>query len=151
GSTIPGLVPSRPFRAYVERKLYTHNLGHAVAAYLGHCRGCGFIHEALADAAVLAATRGAMAESSAGLVARRHFPLQEQQAHVEDLLLRFANAALRDPIARVGRDPLRKLRPDDRLVGAALLALKAGVVPRDIARGIAAALRFDVPADPSAG
>src|SRR5207247_1275521 len=39
---VPGLVPSRPFRAQFERKLYTHNLGHAVAAYLGYRRGVTF-------------------------------------------------------------------------------------------------------------
>ncbi len=53
-------------------------------------------------------------------------------------------------MARVGRDPLRKLRREDRLVGAGLLADEYGVEPRHIAAGLAAALRFDVPGDPSA-
>src|SRR5262249_11178845 len=94
--------------------------------------------------------RGAMAEAGAGLVARWEFTAEEQRAHAEELLRRFANAALRDTVARVGRDPLRKLRPEDRLVGGALRALEHGVEPRNIAAGIAAALRFDAPGDPSA-
>ena len=38
---------------------------------------------------------------------------------------------------------MRKLSPDDRLVGAARLAEKAGIPPDAISWGIAAALRFN--------
>jgi mannitol-1-phosphate 5-dehydrogenase len=148
---IPGLALVRNFRAHVERKLYTHNMGHAVAAYLGYQRGYAFIHEVIADAEILAATRGAMEEASSGLVARHRFSPEEQAVHVQDLLLRFANPELRDTVGRVGRDPIRKLRRDDRLVGAALLALEYGIEPRHIVRGIVAALRFDPPGDAAAG
>jgi mannitol-1-phosphate 5-dehydrogenase len=147
---VPGLEPCRPFPAYFERKLYCHNLGHAVAAYQGHLRGHLFLHDAVADEDVLATTRGAMEEAGAALVARHGFEPREQRAHAEDLLVRFANPELRDTVVRVGRDPLRKLRREDRLVGAALLAVEHGVTPHQIARGIAAALRFENPHDPSA-
>ncbi len=53
-----------------------------------------------------------------------------------------------DTILRLGRDPLRKLGPDDRLVGAARLAGRAGIAPNALARAIAAAYRFDDPRDP---
>jgi mannitol-1-phosphate 5-dehydrogenase len=148
---VPGLEPRAPFQAYFERKLFTHNLGHAVAAYLGSAAGHQFIHEAIAEPQIAATVRGAMEEAGTGLIARWGFSRQEQTAHAEGLLARFANAALRDTVARVGRDPLRKLRPDDRLVGGGLLALEYGVAPRQIAAGIAAALRFGPPGDPSAG
>ena len=148
---VPGLEPKEPFQAYFERKLFTHNLGHAVAAYLGFAAGMTFVHEAVADCEIGARVRGAMEEAGAGLIGRWRFLAEEQSAHAEDLLARFANPALRDTVARVGRDPLRKLRRGDRLVGAGLLALAAGVEPRNIAAGIAAALRFDAPGDPSAG
>jgi len=147
---IPGLQPSRPFAAYFERKLFLHNLGHAAAAYQGFLRGHRFIHAAVADSAVLAVTRGAMAESERALCARHPFDPAELRAHTEDLLARFANPLLRDTVARVGRDPLRKLRRDDRLVGAALLALEHGIAPANIAHAIVAALRFDDGNDPAA-
>src|SRR5439155_884549 len=151
GPPVPGLEPTDRFAGCFERKLFTHNLGHAVAAYLGHTAGLAHIHEAMADAGIAAQVRGAMEEAGAGLVVRWGFSLQEQAAHAEGLMGRFANAALRDTVTRVGRDPLRKLRSDDRLVGGALLALEHGVEPRNIAAGIAAALRFDAPGDPSGG
>ncbi|MBM3459313.1 MAG: hypothetical protein FJX77_12380 [Armatimonadetes bacterium] len=59
-----------------------------------------------------------------------------------DLDLRLRNPQLPDAIARVGRDPLRKLGPEDRLVGAARLCLAEGVPPDPILVGIAAALRY---------
>jgi mannitol-1-phosphate 5-dehydrogenase len=148
--TVPGLEPTDRFAGYFERKLFTHNLGHAVAAYLGDAGGLTYIHEAMEVPEIAARVRGAMEEAGAGLIARWGFSRQEQAEHAAGLMARFANAALRDTVARVGRDPLRKLRPDDRLVGGGLLALEHAVEPRDIATGIAAALRFAVPGDPSA-
>ncbi|HEY6100693.1 MAG TPA: hypothetical protein VIW03_14745, partial [Anaeromyxobacter sp.] len=56
---------------------------------------------------------------------------------------RFENAALSDPVLRVGRDPLRKLGREDRLVGAARLAADAGVRPRRLALVAAAAMCFE--------
>jgi mannitol-1-phosphate 5-dehydrogenase len=147
---VPGLEPTDRFAGCFERKLFTHNLGHAVAAYLGAAAGLVYIHEAMADPRIAARVRGAMAEGGVGLAARWGFSVEEQTAHAEGLTARFANAALHDTVARVGRDPLRKLGQGDRLVGGALLALEYGVQPTNIAAGIAAALRFDAPGDPSA-
>jgi mannitol-1-phosphate 5-dehydrogenase len=72
------------------------------------------------------------------------------EADVRDLLRRFANRALADPISRLARDPLRKLAPADRLVGAATLCLRHGIVPDALSWGIAAGLTFDDPADAGA-
>mgnify|MGYP000928114993 CR=1 FL=1 len=55
-----------------------------------------------------------------------------------------------DTILRLGRDPLRKLGPGDRLVGAAVNALAQGVTPVHLVTGIAAGLRFAHAGDPVA-
>jgi mannitol-1-phosphate 5-dehydrogenase len=55
-----------------------------------------------------------------------------------------------DTIERVARDPIRKLGPEDRLVGAARLCLSQGIFPRHIAAIVGAALCYDHPDDPSA-
>ena len=44
------------------------------------------------------------------------------RAFVDDLMVRMINPYVRDTIARVGRDPARKLGWNDRLVGAMRLA-----------------------------
>jgi mannitol-1-phosphate 5-dehydrogenase len=147
---IPGLEPRADFEALVERKLFVHNMGHAVAAYHGYEAGKGTIREAMADAGIAAAVRGALEEGSEAVTRHRGLDRAEQAAYIADMLLRFANPALADSVVRVGRDPIRKLRRDDRLVGAALLALEQGLEPVEIVRGIAAALRFDPAEDPAA-
>jgi mannitol-1-phosphate 5-dehydrogenase len=148
---VPALRLVSRFPAYVERKLYVHNMGHAIAAYLGYLRGVRYVHEALTLPEIRAAVIGAMAEAGEALHRKHGFEREELRAHREDLLRRFENAALGDTVLRVGRDPARKLRPGDRLVGAALLCLDYGVEPTEIAAGIAAALRFAPKEDPSAG
>jgi mannitol-1-phosphate 5-dehydrogenase len=147
---VPGLEAVTDFPAYFDRKLYVHNLGHAAAAYLGYLEGCRFVHEAMALPPVKAGVLGAMEESCEALARKHGLDRESLRAHRLDLARRFENAALADTVARVGRDPARKLRADDRLIGAALNCLDQGVEPRTIARGIAAAFRFDPPGDPAA-
>jgi len=55
---------------------------------------------------------------------------------------------LDDPIARVAREPLRKLRPDDRLVGAYRLLVEYGEDPTPFRKAILAALAYYDPSDP---
>jgi mannitol-1-phosphate 5-dehydrogenase len=144
---IVGMEAVSPFAAYTERKLYIHNAAHALLGYLGYRRGHTYGYEALEDPAVRAVLDQALEESSRALVAEHGFDESALRAHVQDLLVRFSNRALADPVERLARDPLRKLAPDDRLVGAARLAEKHGIRPEALATGIAAALAYDNPAD----
>jgi len=141
------LEPYDNFQAYVERKLYIHNTGHAIAAYLGHLHGHTFIWEAVGDRRVRDRVKAAVDESRDALVKRRGMDRAGLDDHIDDLLRRFANVALGDTVFRVARDPIRKLGKDDRLVGAARAALAAGITPAHIAFGIAAAVFYDEPSD----
>jgi len=145
---IHNLKPYDNFQGYVERKLYIHNTGHAITAYLGHLRGHMFIWEAIGDRAVRDQVKGALDESKEALNKRHGLSRSDLDDHIEDLLRRFANVALADTVFRVARDPIRKLGKDDRLVGTARAALSAGVQPTYIAFGIAAAIHYDEPHDP---
>ncbi len=157
------------FAAYVDRKLFVFSAGHATAAYLGQLKGYRFVHAAVRDVEIRRAVLEAMREGQQG-IATRHgasfaayagLPGQPNSSHalepvraeraLEAILDRFANASLKDPVARVGRDPRRKLASDDRLFGAAALAGRAGVAPRGLVLAAAAALCFHaVGGDPSA-
>lgn len=147
---IVGVEPQDNFQGYVDRKLYTHNAGHAAASYFGYLKGYEYVYEAVGDAQVNAAVRSVLSETGRALIRKHGFPPDEHQAHIDDLLSRFANVALGDQIARVGGDPLRKLGPDDRLVGGAKLALDFGVFPTSTCKAVAAALHFDPPGDRTA-
>jgi mannitol-1-phosphate 5-dehydrogenase len=136
------------FPAYTARKLYIHNCGHAVLAYLGYLRGHEFGYEALIDPIVRPLLEQALVEARDGIVAEYGVSDVWLDAHVRDLLQRFANRTLGDTIFRLGRDPVRKLAPKDRLVGAARLAEKAGICPDALSWGIAAAYCFQPDGDP---
>lgn len=148
---VAALRPVDDFGAYVERKLFMHNMGHAVAAYLGYQSGCEYVHQAMADEAIGATVDAALRESAEALHRKHGMPRADLAAHAADLTRRFSNVALGDTVLRVAKDPVRKLRPDDRLVGAALNCLDWDVEPEQIVRGIVAAFRFDAPGDPTAG
>lgn len=141
---IEGLEVKADFAAYVDRKLYIHNLGHAVCACEGFLRGHALIWQAVGDPVVAACTRAAMESSAAALAVRypAAFTPRDLADHVTDLLRRFGNRALGDTVFRVGRDLPRKLAPGDRFIGALRLVQSVGGDPRPVCRGIAAAFRF---------
>ena len=142
---IEGLLLKNCFQAYVERKLYIHNLGHAACACHGFLRRHTLICDAVADSSVLAETRAVMAESARALIRRypTEFTEANQTAHVDDLLRRFGNRALGDTVFRVGRDLPRKLAPGDRFIGGLRLIQAEGGDIAPVCRAIAAALRFE--------
>ena len=119
---IRGLAPKENMKAWVDRKLFIHNLGHSSAAYIGYVYNPGFIYmyEALAVPEILGFVRSAMLQSARILLTRYpdEFTFQDLVEHTDDLLLRFRNKALGDTIFRVGCDLKRKLGPEDRLAGA---------------------------------
>lgn len=147
---IVGIEPVENFTAWVERKLYVHNAAHALLGYLGVAAGHAYGYEALEDERISALLRAALEETGQALISRHGFDPDEHRSHVADLVERFRNRALGDTCARLARDPVRKLAPDDRLVGAARLCESQGVTPVALAWAIAAALRYDDSADPSA-
>jgi mannitol-1-phosphate 5-dehydrogenase len=147
---IAHLQPKAHFGAYVERKLFVHNLSHAATAYLGYLRGHTYIWEAIADPVVYAAVDAAMRQSCAGLAKKHGLDLAELDAHRADLLHRYTNRALGDQIARVAADPVRKLGPADRLIGAARCCLDEELPADAIAFAAAAAMRYDHPGDTGA-
>ena len=137
---ITNMVPFEPFDFFLKRKLYVHNMGHAICAYLGDLLGLEYIYESIDHDDVYIIVRGAMEESARALSKKYNVPLEDILLHVTDLLNRFTNAALRDTCKRVGNDPTRKLSPKDRLIGSSTLAYEMGITPAYIAIGVAAGL-----------
>jgi mannitol-1-phosphate 5-dehydrogenase len=146
---VAGLEAEEDFEAYVARKLYVQVAGHAAFAYLGYPRH-PFLWQCVEDRRVRAAVEPALDEAERAMAAKFSFTLDELRAFTAEMIERYRNQALGDTVERVAQDPMRKLRPDDRLVGAANLCLERGVRPAALARVIAAALRYDNPRDPSA-
>jgi mannitol-1-phosphate 5-dehydrogenase len=135
-----GLLP------FEEAKLYGHNATHALAAYLGALKGVRTIAELGQLSGVLEFLRAAFLNESGETLIRKYrgidalFTGEGYEEYADDLLKRMLNPYLGDTVERVGRDPLRKLSWDDRLVGTVREALQQGVEPRRFAAGVAAAL-----------
>lgn len=140
------LHPVSPIEAYVDRKLFIHNLGHATAAYLGYQKdpSLSLIAEVMEDESVTSSVRSAMLQSSEVLIALYQdvFTQKDLTSHIDDLINRFGNKALGDTVYRVGRDLKRKLRFDDRLMGIIIEAEKMNKPWDCIGKGYLAALSF---------
>lgn len=143
------LKPTSNFSAYVERKLFVHNLTHAATAYLGYRQGFEYIYQSIRDAGIRTRVEAAGRETCAALVKKYGMSADDLEAHLQDLIRRYHNRALADQVSRVGRDPVRKLGPDDRLVGAMGLCRSFGIEPLSVAVAAAAAILYDNPEDPA--
>lgn len=136
------IVPYEPFHYYLERKLYIHNMAHVTTAFLGKLLNKTYIHEAASDIYIQHIVRGCMMESSVMLSQKYNIPFRYMNAHINDLLQRFKNPYLRDTVSRVARDPIRKLQPSDRLIGAARACEIENITPVYLSFAIALALSF---------
>jgi mannitol-1-phosphate 5-dehydrogenase len=128
---IKGLAPKNNIKAWVDRKAFIHNLGHATAAYYGHSLHpeAVYLYEILDDQNVFKLTRNVMLQSADILLTAYpdDFTDSDLKDHIDDLLHRFRNKALLDTIFRVGEDLTRKLSTDDRFMGSIHLAIKYGM------------------------
>ncbi|PPA70583.1 mannitol-1-phosphate 5-dehydrogenase [Jeotgalibacillus proteolyticus] len=133
---------------FIERKLLTVNTGHAAIAYLGLEQGFETVDQAIADSSVKQQVEEVLSETSEFLTKKYSLSPEEHERYVEKILGRFENPYLSDDLARVGRAPLRKLGPKERLVYPAVSLMKDGVEPKGLIKTIAAALYFNEEADP---
>lgn len=147
---IPGMELTDDLMAFVERKLFTLNTGHAITAYLGFEKGLPTIRDAIEDAGIRTVVKAAMEESGAVLIRRYGFDPAKHAAYIEKILGRFANPFIRDDVARVGREPLRKLGKGDRLIRPLLGTLEYDLPRANLVKGIAAALHYRNDGDPQA-
>jgi mannitol-1-phosphate 5-dehydrogenase len=145
---IAGMTPVDNLEAYVERKLFTLNTGHATAAYLGKLKGLNTIGEAIADPEIYANVKGAMQQSGEGLIKKFGFDHDKHFAYIEKILKRFQNPYLKDECNRVGREPGRKLAANDRIILPLLTAKGFGLAYDKLVLLAAAALTFNNPEDP---
>ncbi|HHF2956845.1 mannitol-1-phosphate 5-dehydrogenase [Vibrio diabolicus] len=147
---ISGMEKTNNLMAFVERKLFTLNTGHCITAYLGCLKGHCTIREAIEDPSIHAEVKQAMQESGEVLIRRYGFDREMHNAYIEKILGRFANPYLVDEVDRVGRQPIRKLGANDRLVKPLLGTIEYGTENKTLLKGIAAALKYTNDTDPQA-
>lgn len=147
---IAGMECTDNLMAFVERKLFTLNTGHLITAYLGVLAGHDTIKASIEDPAICADVTAAMQESGAVLIRRYGFEPDAHEAYIQKILGRFANPFLRDEVDRVGRQPIRKLSPQDRLIKPLNGTLEYDLPNSHLLKGIAAAFLYTNDDDPQA-
>ncbi|MCL7749659.1 mannitol-1-phosphate 5-dehydrogenase [Halalkalibacter alkaliphilus] len=136
---------------FIERKLFTVNTGHAVAAYLGYQAGMRTIDQALANEEIKDLLEKTLQETGLLLSKKHSFNVAEHNVYIDKIINRFLNPNLADDVTRVGRGPFRKLGPNDRLIGPAKQFIEmVGDDPVYLVKAIAAALHYDVKTDEEA-
>ncbi len=143
---VQGLAPKQNMKAWVDRKSFIHNLGHAAAAYFGYLEHPeeNLLWKVLADKKVYHKTRDTMLQS-VGILAKKYpeeFTFTGLEAHTDDLLQRFQNRSLGDTVFRVGCDLYRKLDKNDRLAGAIHLAREEQLSYEKILEALVAGFYF---------
>lgn len=147
---IPGMECTDNLMAFVERKLFTLNTGHLITAYLGILAGHETIKDSIEDDNVREQVKAAMQESGEVLIRRYGFDRNAHAAYIEKILSRFANPYLRDEVDRVGRQPIRKLSPQDRLIKPLNGTFEYQIPNVHLIKGVAAAFLYQNEDDPQA-
>lgn len=147
---IAGMEKTNNLMAFVERKLFTLNTGHCITAYLGCLKGHRTIREAIEDPEIYFDVKQAMHESGEVLIQRYQFDRKMHGAYIQKILDRFANPYLVDEVDRVGRQPIRKLSANDRLIKPLLGTIEYGTENTTLLKGIAAACKYRNDNDPQA-
>jgi mannitol-1-phosphate 5-dehydrogenase len=127
------------------RKLWMHNMAHAMTAFLGCVCGYTAICDAIADKNIETKVRSAMAKVGSVLYRRWDYSSAEHPdigSYITWCVEKYKNSFLEDTVERVAKDPERKLRENDRLIGPLNYVYKySGTVCEEILLGIAAAMR----------
>lgn len=139
---LKGMTLTNNLMAFIERKLFTLNTGHAITAYLGVEKGYRTIKESIEDKNIREIVLGAMKESGEVLIKRYGFDREKHYSYINKILGRFENPYLVDEVVRVGREPLRKLSFNDRLIKPLRGTLEYETKNENLILGIAAAFNY---------
>ncbi len=142
-------IPKADLGPYALTKFFGHNAIHATLGFLARDKGMSYMHEVRESRELLTLAKRAFVEE-AGVGLRKEYAEVEDDLftpdgfleYADDALERMINPFLRDPVARVTRDPIRKLGWEDRMLGSMRLAIRAGTVPAVMARAARIALGY---------
>lgn len=118
---------------YMVEKIWTANLDHCCFGFLGGYKGYATINQAVRDDEIRRCAYYAWMEGRRAVQAEYGLAIPSYESKLEEYQ-KFASPYFEDTIARIGRDPIRKLGKNDRFIGPALLCLKHGITPWFITR-----------------
>lgn len=137
-----GFQPEEDFSRVLRRKIYTYNCASACISYLGALKGYRVYSEAARDAEILTYLLRLYAETTTAICAKLGYSKEDQEIFAQKSLRKFQNPEIEDSIERNARDVVRKLRPEERIVGPAMLMRECGFESKVLPVVYAAALAY---------
>ena len=157
GDNIIGEKPDMPFMEYLDKmegrlakKVWCGNMLHCTMSAIGNYKGYKYNIECSKDNYIKNIIDKAFDEADFGVGEEFGFTPEEMLENKQHYFDVFWNCKVKDDIARLAADPMRKLSYDDRYIGPALLCLKRGKLPYFLARSAAYLLMYDNEEDPVA-
>jgi mannitol-1-phosphate 5-dehydrogenase len=147
---IQGVHFSDKLEAFIERKLFTVNTGHATAAYAAYRKGIATIPEAMQDQDIVDLVQSVIRETGVLIIAKYGFTAVEQENYIQKTIIRFKNPYIVDEVTRVARSPLRKLSANDRFVKPMVELNNRGLATNALQRSVANVLHYDFAKDEEA-
>lgn len=135
---------------FIERKLYIVNAEHAAFAYLGQLFGYETVQEAAQDSDIKKLVQDMLIERIAYFKKAYKMVDSDLMDFIYKTISRHTHPNLHDEVTRVGRNPIRKLGPKDRLIGPLQFMNKWGMDYQASAKIIAAALFYHDESDEEA-
>ncbi len=130
------------FNRVLQRKIYTYNCASACIAYLGFLRKYSCFADAANDPLIASLLRRLYRETGEVICREYGYSEAQQTEFALRSLRKFQDYEIKDSIERNARDVVRKLLPDERLAGPAILMQKHGLVPTVLPIVYAAALLY---------
>lgn len=141
--TIKGAEYVKDIMKFLQRKIYIINCGHAIAAYFGYQKNYKYVQDALKDNELLKDILGAEKESAMALCKEYGFKYEDVDSYMNNMMLnRFLTPGVQDEISRVAREPIRKLSPNDRIMGPANLCEKHNLDNNHLLKAAATAFKY---------
>ena len=135
------------FGVLLKQKLYTRNTSIATIAYLGWLKGLTYVAEGANDPEIEPILSQLYAEVTELLIAEYGIERENQLEFARKAEAKNKDTAIVDVLTRIARDPIRKLGPEDRLIGPLKMGARLGIKPKAVALGCAAALYYEEPTD----
>lgn len=135
------------FGDLLKQKIYTNNTSVALIALLGKLKNIDLVGDAANDPEIEVILDKVYEEINEALIKGLGINKESQLKFAKRAKAKYQDKEIIDENIRIIRDPIRKLGPEDRLIGPAKIAMKIGVVPKAISLAIAAALYYYNPED----
>ncbi|WP_187306491.1 mannitol-1-phosphate 5-dehydrogenase [Buchnera aphidicola] len=139
---IVGIVKTKNLSFFLDRKFFILNTGHAILAYFGLLHGYETTYQAINDMNVKNIVQQSMKESMNVLNSKYNQIIDKNDIYISSVFDRFNNKNITDYLLRIGRNPINKLKKQDRLIKPIIQAIQFNLSYKYLLYGVASALMY---------